>query len=82
MLRTYINVTPRKRRVSRNCNFASYFTYNEVTPRKRRVSRNICKCLYENHVYVTPRKRRVSRNEKAGFNKVVAESHASQEACE
>ena len=59
-------VTPRKRRVSRNGYEVSDEMLRSVTPRKRRVSRNLWQVLIIQFLEVTPRKRRVSRN-LAGF---------------
>ena len=56
------DVTPRERRVSRNCNEPSAFSVLRVTPRERRVSRNEIKWYNTECLIVTPRERRVSRN--------------------
>ena len=56
-------VTPRKRRVSRNVWEHWRELNGEVTPRKRRVSRNPRMPACSDLNIVTPRKRRVSRND-------------------
>ena len=56
------DVTPRKRRVSRNLKVTGNVIPMVVTPRKRRVSRNPHLLLVLVMIDVTPRKRRVSRN--------------------
>ncbi len=78
----YADVTPRKRRVSRNRQLSGNNIRSGVTPRKRRVSRNNRSGAFVSNDQVTPRKRRVSRNFNTHKEMIIIHGHASQEACE